>query len=47
MYQRLMQYRRGAKALVYSGSAVGGAMVTPDYRPGVVDLLQRPLTSST
>jgi HK97 family phage major capsid protein len=44
MYQRLMQYRRGAKALVYSGSAVGGAMVTPDYRPGVVDLLQRPLT---
>jgi len=32
------------KALVYSASAVGGALVAPDRRSGVLDILQRELT---
>lgn len=31
------------KALVYAGSAVGGALVPNDVRPGVIGILQRPL----
>jgi HK97 family phage major capsid protein len=38
-----MQRRQG-KALVYSATGVGGGFVTPDYQPGLIDLLQRPLT---
>lgn len=34
------------KALVYSGSAVGGALVANDVRPGIVGILQRPLVLS-
>ena len=34
------------KALVYGGSASGGALVIPDYQPGVTQLLQRPIVVS-
>lgn len=43
LWQRVMARRQG-KALMYGAAAVGGGLVTPDYQPGVVDLLQRPLT---
>lgn len=36
--------RAAGKALVYSGTGVGGPMITPDYYPGLLDILQRELT---
>lgn len=43
LYKRVMGGRQ-SKALMYSDAAVGGGFVTPDYRPGLVDILQRPLS---